>query len=137
MDDSRQSDGAKAVGTGRRRLLPCLTWYDSTHIATTRYYKEFVFGSSEKLVTKGHFIEAELGQVQFQDVCARGVAVSLPRWRTYLLDDEVSEPAVGHMNGSSSQSFASLVQKCVENGTDPSKVKGRLGRLEADRSAKR
>ena len=88
-------------------------------------------------MTKGHFIEAELGQVQFQDVCARGVAVSLPRWRTYLYDDGIEAPAVGHMNGSSSQSFESLVQRCVDNGTDPSKVKGRLGRLEADRNAKR
>ena len=36
--------------------------YDSTHVAVTDWYREFVFGSAEKLVTKGHFIEAELGQ---------------------------------------------------------------------------
>ena len=68
--------------------------------------------------------------MQFRDVCNRSVAVSLPRWRTYLYDDADDEPIVGHMNGSNSQAFEELVQQCVKHGTDASKVKGRLGRLQ-------
>ena len=122
-------------GAERQRLLPCLTWYDSTHLATTRYYLDFVFGAGEKLITRGHFIEAELGQVQFKDVCASGVAASQPRWRTYLFDDRVDAPIVGHMDGSRSQSYETLVQRvAAQHGTDPSRVIGRLGRLEPGRN---
>ena len=37
-------------------FLPMLVWYDSTHIARTDYYRNFVFGGFG-LVAKGGFIE--------------------------------------------------------------------------------
>ena len=41
--------GAIADGAGEQPhdkspvLLPCLGWYDSTHVALTSYYKQFIF----------------------------------------------------------------------------------------------
>ncbi|KAL1522528.1 hypothetical protein AB1Y20_017515 [Prymnesium parvum] len=121
-------EGESLGAEGGGRLLPCLQWYDSTHLALTSYYREFVFNGAEKLVTQGKFIEAELGQVQFQEMCSKGIAASLPRWRTYLLDDVVEAPIVGHMNGSNGCAHEVLVSKCQAEGIDPSKVMGRLGR---------
>jgi hypothetical protein len=47
-------------------LVPLVQWYDSTHIASTTYYREFVFDRKVKRVTKGGFIEDKLGQQQLQ-----------------------------------------------------------------------
>lgn len=49
-------------------LVPLVQWYDSTHIASTAYYRNFVFDRRVKRVTKGGFIEDKLGQQQLK-VC--------------------------------------------------------------------
>ena len=51
---------------GEVTLLPMIQWYDSTHIATVEHYRNFVFGRER--LTKGNFIEADLGQKQLQSI---------------------------------------------------------------------
>lgn len=116
-----EADGSgKSSGGGPCRLLPCLVWFDSSHICLTDYYRSFVFSQvaardsqremkmtarssttpptfcpltlpttcrpsspqETPLLTKGTFIEAELGPTQFADFVAHGVGEALPRWRT-------------------------------------------------------
>ena len=48
---------------------------------------------------RGSFIEAEIGQRQFEDFVARGVGEALRTWRTFLFDDGTDAPVVGHLNG--------------------------------------
>lgn len=43
------------------KLIPLLFWYDSTHIASVKYYNEFVF-HPKRFLKHGGFIEDELGQ---------------------------------------------------------------------------
>lgn len=77
------------------RLLPLIYWYDSTHIATTDHYKEFVFGP--RRLTKGNFIEADLGQAQLKDITTRGMSAH-PEYGTFLLDTD-DRRIVAHMDG--------------------------------------
>jgi hypothetical protein len=39
------------------RLVPLVQWYDTTHIASTWYYRRFVFDRRARRVAKGGFIE--------------------------------------------------------------------------------
>ena len=106
------------------RLLPCLGWYDSTHMCLTRYYVDFVFGgtsdraaafsSPDRIVTKGAFLEAEFAPRQMDDVVRLGVHGCLERWRTYLYDDGVDEPMVGHLNGAQAVPMAVLQEQYGE-----------------------
>lgn len=105
-----------------RRLLPCLTWYDSTHLCLVSYYKDFVFNPAEGVVKKGGFIEGEMGQLQFPEFCSRGVAPALERWRTYIYDDGSDEPMVGHLDGKKYKSLDTLKQMYGDQ------VNGRIGR---------
>mmetsp|Transcript_37448 Transcript_37448/g.116455 ORF Transcript_37448/g.116455 Transcript_37448/m.116455 type:complete len:340 (+) Transcript_37448:47-1066(+) len=105
-----------------RRLLPCLTWYDSTHLCLTSYYNDFVFSSKERLVKRGGFIEGELGQLQLPEFAARGVPAALERWRTYLYDDGEEAPIVGHLNGCRYEAWDVLNEKFGAFGN------GRVGR---------
>ena len=41
---------------------PLPQWYDSTHVASTDYYCNFVFSAEVKRVASGGFIEDMLGQ---------------------------------------------------------------------------
>ena len=115
---------ARAMSTTGGRLLPCLGWYDSTHICLTRYYTGFVFGgtsdraaafaSPDRIVTKGAFLEAEFAPRQMDDVVQLGVDGCLARWRTYLYDDGVEEPVVGHLNGAQTVPMAVLQEQYGE-----------------------
>jgi len=113
---------AVPLPTSGRRLLPCLTWYDSTHLCLKSYYTDFVFSSKEKLVKRGGFIEGELGQLQFPEFVTHGVGAAIERWRTYLYDDGEEAPIVGHLNGSKYESWEVLNEKFGAHGT------GRVGR---------
>ena len=53
------------------RFIPMIMWHDSTHFASTSYYREFVFGRRH-LVTRGGFIEDKLGQQQGMDLRSLG-----------------------------------------------------------------
>ena len=99
------------------RLLPCLTWYDSTHLFFTSYYRDFVFSPAEGVVKKGGLIEGEMGQLQFPEFCARGPAPALERWRTYLYDDGSDAPMVGHLDGKRFKSVETLKQLYGDRAT--------------------
>ena len=79
------------------RLLPCVQFLDSTHIAKTQWYRDFVFDPERRLVARGGFIEDKLGQTQLADFRIRGLA-AVKHWKTWLLDDDESR-AVAHING--------------------------------------
>eukprot|EP00041_Stephanoeca_diplocostata_P019544 m.423289 g.423289 ORF g.423289 m.423289 type:complete len:398 (-) comp21332_c0_seq2:1701-2894(-) len=81
--------------SGGLEFLPMVFWYDSTHISTTEHYRSFVFGP--RRLTKGNFIEADLGQVQIQDILAGGMEAHA-QYGTWLLND-VDERVVCHING--------------------------------------
>lgn len=88
---------ARALPTAGRRLLPCLAWHDSTHLASVDYYRQ-MFASERGVLG---FIESALGPRQSADAVELGVEKFLARWRTYVLDDEsVHAPMVGHLDGS-------------------------------------
>ena len=53
------------------RFIPMIMWHDSTHFASTSYYRDFVFGRRH-LVTRGGFIEDKLGQQQGMDLRSLG-----------------------------------------------------------------
>lgn len=81
------------------RLIPLIMWHDSTHFASTAYYRSFVFGE-RNLVSKGGFIEDKLGQQQGVDLRTVGWS-SHAEYGTWLLDDGAAPPTrmVGHLNG--------------------------------------
>ena len=92
---------------GGKHLLPCLRWYDSTHIAFSKFYREFVFSRERQLVKRGGFIEDKLGQAQSRDVLSRGLDAAVPDWRLWLYQDGLGR-AVSHLDGSSGASSAEL-----------------------------
>lgn len=77
-------------------LLPLVQWYDSTHVASTRYYRDFVFNARAKRVKRGGFIEDKLGQEQLRLFLQGGMEAHKP-YGTYLLRTEV--PVVSHLDG--------------------------------------
>eukprot|EP00912_Choanoflagellata_sp_UC4_P001144 UC4_evm1s712 len=82
------------------KFLPMIYWFDSTHLARTMWYKDFVFGRDEngKRRTGGKFIESDLGQAQLKEFVKGGLKAHAS-YGTYLLDDEPQHRAVGHING--------------------------------------
>jgi hypothetical protein len=57
----------------------------------------------ERLVTK---LESELAPQQLEDVVRGGVAQALAAWKTWLYDDGVLAPTVGHLNGAVARPWA-------------------------------
>lgn len=104
---SLHSADARGAYVGGKHLLPCLRWYDSTHIAFSKFYREFVFSGERKLVKRGGFIEDKLGQAQSRDVLSRGLDATVPEWRLWLYQDGLGR-AVSHLDGSSGASAAEL-----------------------------
>jgi len=81
------------------RFIPMIMWHDSTHFASTSYYRSFVFGP-RNLVSRGGFIEDKLGQQQGLDLRTKGWETHAD-YGTWLLDDFAPQPArlVGHLDG--------------------------------------
>eukprot|EP00038_Savillea_parva_P012738 m.206635 g.206635 ORF g.206635 m.206635 type:complete len:446 (+) comp23430_c0_seq1:51-1388(+) len=77
------------------RLMPMMAWLDSTHLATAEHYRSFVFGP--RRLTRGNFIEADLGQAQIREITTRGMSAHT-EYGTYLLDTG-DEQIVAHFNG--------------------------------------
>ena len=78
------------------RLLPCLAWHDSTHVASVPFYKELFAREKNTL----GFIESALGPRQAADAIDLGLPAYLHKWRTWVVDDGVGAAAVGHLDGS-------------------------------------
>jgi len=91
---------ARPMSCAGLRLLPCPKWYDSTHISSTQHYQEVIFAEGEgRLLTQGRFIESELGGRQLNDFASLGIAAAVAVWATWLFDDGLPAPIVGHLNG--------------------------------------
>jgi MFS family permease len=73
--------------------------------------KALVFGAPGRLVTKGAFLEAELAPRQLDDVVRLGLPHALAKWRTWLYDDGMGAPLVGHLNGAVAQPWDVAEQK--------------------------
>jgi hypothetical protein len=79
-------------------IAPLLVWYDSTHIATVKFYNEWVFGPDHQWV-KGGFIEDELGQEQRAALKEEGFACH-SRYQLYFCCDDHEDPFIKHLDGS-------------------------------------
>jgi hypothetical protein len=90
------SDGSGVTGSPCARLLPCLAWHDSTHLASANFYRA-LFASERGVLG---FIESTLGPRQAADVVELGLANFVSKWRTWVLDDGVVAAMVGHLDGS-------------------------------------
>jgi hypothetical protein len=62
----------------------------------TSFYNDFVFSGGR--VKRGAFVEDRLGNAMLDDIRANGYAAHR-KYGTWLLDDGLSEPMVGHVNG--------------------------------------
>lgn len=95
-----------------KQLLPCLGWYDSTHISLRSHYVDFIFAAApnaQRLITKGAFLENEIAPLQLAEIARDGMEEVVSKWRTYLYDDGVGSPLVGHLNGADAKSLDELV----------------------------
>ena len=84
------------IGFGLR-AMPLLQFVDSTHLARADWYCTVVFGRG--LVARGGFIEDKFGQAQLTDIRNRGVEAAHPDYGTFICDDGVQLPMVGHLDG--------------------------------------
>ena len=101
-------------------LLPCVSWYDSTHVASCAYYRQ-LFAAWPGI---GGFIESKLGPLMVDDFAALGCTAALGKWRAFLYDDGDDAPCVGHLNGSKAQPLAELD---AEHAANPGRT-GTVGR---------
>eukprot|EP00668_Euglena_longa_P045899 GGOE01061582.1.p1 GENE.GGOE01061582.1~~GGOE01061582.1.p1 ORF type:complete len:334 (+),score=92.96 GGOE01061582.1:121-1122(+) len=67
-------------------LIPLLQWYDSTHLTTVQYYREFVLNRSSQRVAKSGFIEDRMVTLQLEDLLRAGQA-GHALYGTYLVVD--------------------------------------------------
>ena len=81
---------------GPVQLVPLLQWYDSTHVCTTQYYRDFVFAPEPRRVAPGGFIEDRMAALQLADLLAAGRA-GHAIYGTYLL--HAAEAQVSHIDG--------------------------------------
>ena len=84
------------------KLTPLLQWYDSTHVCSTKHYREFVYRGD--LVKKGGFVEDKLGQHQLADIRENGMAAHA-KYGQFVLDDGMGKPIVSHLDGHDALSF--------------------------------
>lgn len=108
-EHAKKPAGCGLPGIG---LLPMLVWLDSTHVAKTSWYRDFVFGHDPQLVAKGGFIEDKFGQQQIVDLHRDGFS-SHARYGTYLLPepDDEGGPWVEHRSGRAFIEGAQLAER--------------------------
>ena len=92
------------------RLLPLVQFYDSMHVASTRWYLSRVFGRSRYVnLPRGGFIEDTLGQHMLRTIreeCAGprasdadAVARAHAAFGTFVYQDDSEETKCGHIDG--------------------------------------
>lgn len=96
-------------------FVPLVQWYDSAHIASTKHYREFVFSTEAKRVSKGGFIEDQLGQLELQHIKDDGVGAAHPFYGNYVLNDGNSVNPVRHLDGHDSRIERKLA---ADNGAE-------------------
>lgn len=115
---------------GRAFLVPLLQFYDSTHLALTGYYREFIFDPKRRLVARGGFVEDKVSAAMLRVMRRDGFAAGHALFGTWLYDDGQSwvgseekpdqsrsyragrgaVPLVGHVDG---KSFLTAEQKAT------------------------
>lgn len=83
-------------------LTPLLQWYDSTHVCSTKHYRDFVYRGD--LVKRGGFVEDKLGQYQLAQIREHGMAAHAA-FGQFVFDDGVKTPIVSHLDGHDALSF--------------------------------
>lgn len=86
-----------SAAAAKHRLLPCLAWHDSTHVASVAFYRR-LFQTEMSILG---FIESGLGPRQAADAVALGLPAFVHKWKTWVVDDGVPAAMVGHLDGSS------------------------------------
>ena len=90
------------VTTTRRAgmaLAQVIYWYDKTHVVSTKFYSEFVYGGgSGAKIPLGQFTEHTLGVAERQDIIANGMGAHA-RYGTYQVEPELVAPVIEHVNG--------------------------------------
>jgi hypothetical protein len=74
----------------RSKLIPLLQFYDSTHIALTQHYLDFVFDVRNRLVSRGGFVEDRLSVTLMQSIRRCGLVAGHRPFGCYLFDDGLS-----------------------------------------------
>jgi len=100
--------------------------YDSTHVASTGYYRRFVFDPRYKRVAKGGFIEDKLGQQQLKLILERGMG-SHASYGTFILDVSPENAPVLEGMAHSLAAVASSVPSAMPSAV-PSAVPSASGR---------
>ena len=82
------------------RLVPLAAFIDSTHVARTEWYLQFVFGRMREVkLPRGSFLEDVFGQAQLAALRCEGVT-SHRRFGTWLLHEGPDQvPLVAHLDG--------------------------------------
>ena len=93
-------------------FLPLCQFYDSTHIATVEFYKDFIFG--KKMVPKNGFIEDKLGQTMVRDIRENGMKAH-EKYGTYLYGDGFGY-LVQHLDGRDGMEEGAYIWHTDENG---------------------
>eukprot|EP00667_Euglena_gracilis_P019668 EG_transcript_21107 len=70
-------------------LSPLLQWYDSTHVTTVQYYRDFVLSRAPPRVAKSGFIEDRMVTLQLEDLLRDGQAGHALYGTYVMVDPEV------------------------------------------------
>ena len=82
------------------RLLPLLQFYDSMHVASTRWYLSRVFGRRRYVnMPRGGFIEDTLGQHMLAKMRGPEGVDAHVEFGTYMFQDDTGETKCGHIDG--------------------------------------
>ncbi|KAI8911848.1 hypothetical protein EDD86DRAFT_125074 [Gorgonomyces haynaldii] len=78
-------------------LAPLFFWYDKTHLASVKHYKEFVFGRPR--FKRGDFIEDTMGILMLEEIKVGGMTAHEP-YQSYLYYPEQGQQVMlRHING--------------------------------------
>mmetsp|Transcript_3785 Transcript_3785/g.13516 ORF Transcript_3785/g.13516 Transcript_3785/m.13516 type:complete len:197 (-) Transcript_3785:1559-2149(-) len=90
---------------GGLRMVQMVQYFDSTHFASTKWYRDTVFCPGGNFVRpKGQakrsmFIEDKFGQEQLAELREKGLEDAFGKYSTWLLDIFDGQPAAGHIDG--------------------------------------
>jgi hypothetical protein len=101
-------------------FAPLLQFYDSTHIALTDFYREFVFEPRFRLVSAGGFVEDKLSVALMSVVRRDGLVRGHGKFGCYLYEDGRSWDEVRALSGAAARAATADTGGCdrrQENGS--------------------
>lgn len=84
---SQEIDFHEGAPAGPAFLVPLLQFYDSTHLALTGYYRDFIFDPKRRLVARGGFVEDKVSTAMLRVMRRDGFAAGHRIFGTWLYDD--------------------------------------------------